>query len=143
MNNPYDIIGPISWWMDYEENPKYITIKRKKMYHKINAPTTVIKVNESYEGETIEKKIRRIVSNKEPITDGATIIHTDRRDGVQPGYDIRTDRWEVAVEAMDKVSKTHKAKREERHKVKENTTKVGDENTGKEAIKGMENEGGA
>lgn len=71
-----------------------------------------IKVNTSYEGETIEKKVARITNNKEPITDGAPLIYTDRKMGVQPEYDIRTDRFEIAVEAMDKVSKAQRAKRE-------------------------------
>lgn len=73
----------------------------------------------AYEAESLEWKIKRIMSNKEPITDGAPMIYTERKDGVQPSYNIRTDRWEVAVEAMDKVSKSHIAKREERGKVVE------------------------
>ncbi len=68
-------------------------------------------VNESYEGETLETKVKRIVTNKEPITDGAPIIYTERKDGVIPGYDIRTDRFEIAIEAMDVVSKSNLAKR--------------------------------
>lgn len=71
-------------------------------------------MNESYQGERIEQKIQRITNNKEPIKDGAPLIYTDRSEGVKEAYDIRTDRWEVAVDAMDKVSKTHLAKREQR-----------------------------
>lgn len=67
----------------------------------------------SYVGETIEAKVRRIVNNKEPIKDGAPLIYTDRKDGVLPGYNIRTDRFDVAVEAMDKVTKSKLAKRAE------------------------------
>ena len=66
--------------------------------------------NESYEGETIETKIMRIVENKEPIEDGAPLIYTERKDGVQPEYDVRTDKWEIALDAMDKVAKTNYAK---------------------------------
>lgn len=86
------------------------------MYRTTKPSKTTIKQNTSYIGETIENKIRRIVNNKEPISDGAPLIYTDRKDGVQPAMDIRTDRWEVAVEAMDKVTKAHQAKREERLK---------------------------
>lgn len=90
--------------------------------YKTNKPAkTDLKVNTSYIGETIEKKIRRIVNNKEPITDGAPLIYTDRKDGVKAEYDIRTDRFEIAVEKMDYVSKSHIAKREERHKPIEET----------------------
>lgn len=75
---------------------------------------TTINVNTSYEGETIEQKINRIVNNKEPISDGAPLIYTDRSEGVLPEMDVRTDRFEIAVDAMDKVTKSHQAKRENR-----------------------------
>ncbi|AXH76239.1 MAG: hypothetical protein [Microviridae sp.] len=83
-----------------------------KSYKKQKANITLLKVNTSYTGETIEKKIRRIENNKEPITDGAPLIYTERKNGVQPEYDIKTDRFEIAIEAMDKVSKAQVAKRE-------------------------------
>lgn len=86
------------------------------MYKFKKATETTLNVNTSYEGEPLEAKIRRIVNNKEPISDGAPLIYTDRKEGVQPGYDIRTDRFEVAIEGMDKVAKAELAKREERHK---------------------------
>ena len=38
----------------------------------------------------IEEKVRRIVNNNEPITDGAPIIFTEKKDGVLPEYNIRT-----------------------------------------------------
>ena len=69
------------------------------------------------EGEPIEHKIERVVSNKEPITDGAPSIFTERKDGVVSAYNIRTDRWEVATEAMDKVSGSIQAKRDAKGKV--------------------------
>ena len=86
------------------------------MYKPHKPSKTTLIHNDSYEGETIEKKIRRVVNNKEPITDGAPLIYTERKKGVEPQYDIRTDRFEIAVEAMDKVTKAHQAKREERQK---------------------------
>lgn len=84
-------------------------------YKKNISKTTLLKRNTSYIGETIEQKIMRIVNNKEPIRDGAPLIYTDRADGVLPEYDIKTDRFEVAIDAMDKISKSEKARREERH----------------------------
>lgn len=89
------------------------------MYKYQRAKKTSLQINESREGETIEQKIERVVNNKEPISDGAPIEYTERSEGVRPGYNIRTDRFEVAVEAMDKVTRTHTAKREERAKEKE------------------------
>lgn len=84
------------------------------MYKKTKPTKTTLIVNQSLEGETLEQKIRRIVNNKEPIHDGAPLIYTERKNGVEPQYDIRTDRFEIAVEAMDKVSGTHTAKRDQR-----------------------------
>lgn len=97
-----------------ERRPIFNKKKQKKMYKKNKANKTTITVNQAYEGETIEQKINRIVNNGEPITDGAPLIYTDRKDGVEPQYDIRTDRFEVALDAMDKVTATHQAKREMR-----------------------------
>ena len=69
------------------------------------------KTNYEYqEGESIENKVRRITENNEPITDGAPIIYTNRDDGVLPAYNIRTDRWEVAQQAMDAVNQANLAK---------------------------------
>lgn len=82
------------------------------MYKKQQIQKTTISLNQSYVGETIEQKIRRIVNNKEPITDGAPLVYTERKDGVQPEYDVRTDRWNVALDAMDKVAMAQVAKRQ-------------------------------
>lgn len=87
---------------------------------KIENSTTLV-VNQSLEGETLEEKVMRIVENNEPITDGAPIVYTDRREGVLPAYNVRTDRWDVAIDAMDKVSATRMAKREEYLSSKETT----------------------
>ena len=87
------------------------------MYKKVKQTSTSLTVRNVTEGETIEEKMRRVVNNNEPITDGAPLVYTDRKDGVLPQYDIRTDRWDVAIDAMDKVTKTETAKREARMKV--------------------------
>ena len=73
---------------------------------------TSINKNESLKGETIEMKIERIVENKEPITDGAPIIYTERKQGILPEYNIRTDRFDLAIGAMDYVSRSQIAKRD-------------------------------
>lgn len=95
------------------------------MYRYKKPTTTSIALNKAYAGETIEKKIRRILNNKEPITDGAPLIYTERKNGVEAQYNIRTDRFEIAVEAMDKVAKTYTARREEAigKRAKENMAK--------------------
>lgn len=65
---------------------------------------------ETYEGETIEKKIARITESNEPIDDGAPIIYTPKKDGVAPQYNIRADKWDIAQNAMDEVQKDRIAK---------------------------------
>ena len=45
------------------------------------------------EAEKIAEKVRRIVNNNEPITDGAPIIFTEKKHGVLPEYNIRTDSY--------------------------------------------------
>ena len=65
---------------------------------------------ESYEGESIEKKVSKLIDNNEPITDGAPIIFTEKKDGVLPQYDIRTDKWDIAQSAMDLANASKIAK---------------------------------
>lgn len=65
---------------------------------------------EEVEGETIEQKVRRIVDNNEPISDGAPLIYTERDKGVIAGYNVRTDKWDIALMAMDAVAKANIAK---------------------------------
>lgn len=96
------------------------------MYKKAIPTKTSLNVNDHIEGETIEQKIERVVNNKEPITDGAPIVYTERKDGVIPAYDPRTDKWDVAIDATDYISKSHIAKRKaalEERKLKENPPK--------------------
>lgn len=81
---------------------------RKKVLYR----TTSINKNDAKEGETLETKITRILTNGEPVKDGAPLIYTERKEGVLAGYNIRTDRFEVAVEATDKIHKSNLAKRE-------------------------------
>lgn len=78
-----------------------------------------LRCNESYEGETIEEKVDRITSNKEPITDGAPLVYTERKYGIMPAYDIRTDRWDIAMNAMNLANMSKRAKRDEMMKPKE------------------------
>lgn len=59
----------------------------------------------TYETESQIQKLRRIVENKEPIKDEAPIIYTPKSKGVMPEYDIRTDRFEVAREALEKAGR--------------------------------------
>lgn len=72
-----------------------------------------IKINQSTEGEYLELKVKKILTSQEPIEAISPIIYTARKDGVEPQYNIRSDRWDIAIEAMDKVSKSKISKRAE------------------------------
>lgn len=89
------------------------------MYNYKKPRPTSLKINTSLQGETIEEKIERIVNNNEPITDSAPLIYSERKDGVNPAYDIRTDRWEIAIDGMNRVQKSKQAAREEKGQKKE------------------------
>ena len=60
---------------------------------------------ESYEGKSIEDRCKKLVETGEPIKDTSPLIYTPREKGVMPQYDVRTDKWEIAQNAMDRVNK--------------------------------------
>lgn len=64
--------------------------------------------NLTYEAEPREVKLRKIISGEASnMEDGVfPTIYTEKKDGVQPEYDIRTDRFEVAIDAMDKINQS-------------------------------------
>ena len=85
--------------------------------YNISKSRSSFKTEELPEGEKIETLVERIMTNKEPIKDGAPIIYMDRSEGVNPSYDIRTDRMEVALEAQDSIQRTMVARRDESAKI--------------------------
>lgn len=103
------------------------------MYKTPQYNKTQIEVNESIEGETLEDKLERIISNQEGIEEGSPSIYTERKDGVLPAYDIRADKWDMALDAMDRAHKQDLLKRqtniEERQKALEDLNKKSKENT--------------
>lgn len=83
------------------------------MYRKVKYQNTSIEINESVEGETLETQVHRALTNGEGIDATANIIYTERRDGVQPEYNPRADKWEIAVDAMNKIDADNKTKRKD------------------------------
>lgn len=64
-----------------------------------------LSMENTYEAESQIQRLRRIVENKEPIKDETPTIYTPKNKGVMPEYDIRTDRFEIAREALEKAGK--------------------------------------
>lgn len=62
----------------------------------------------TYEAEPREVKLRKIISGETSnMEDGVfPTIYTEKKDGVQPEFDIRTDRFEVAIDAIDKINQS-------------------------------------
>lgn len=92
------------------------------LYGPVFPQQSQIHVNDSVEGEPIERRVERIMNNNEPITDGAPLIYTDRKDGVDPAHNIRTDRWDLALDMTDSITKQAIAKRTEFHAPKPEPT---------------------
>ena len=86
---------------------------KKMMYKKIKAAKAVIKVNEGKQGEMLERKIERLDRVGEPIEGEAPLMYRERKDGVNPETDIRTDKWEYALDGMSKASEATRAARGE------------------------------
>lgn len=83
------------------------------MAYKVGKATpTSIDRNTSTEGETIETRIERLVENNEGIDEGVDMIYTERKDGVNAELNPRTDKFEVAIEATEKIGKGWKGNRE-------------------------------
>lgn len=62
----------------------------------------------AYEAEPREVKLRKIINGESSsMEDGVfPTIYTEKKDGVMPEYDIRTDRFEVAIDAIDKINQS-------------------------------------
>ena len=75
-------------------------------------PTSRIKVDMVKTGESIEQQMRKAVAGKEPIQATAKVTYNDRKDGVLKQHDIRTDRFEVAMMATDRIHATKAAERQ-------------------------------
>ena len=61
-------------------------------------------------GESIEEMLRRLSANNEGIPDQVPAIYTPRAEGVLPDTDIRTDRFDIAIEASTKFEASDTAR---------------------------------
>lgn len=85
----------------------------KREYIKVFKSRIHTTLSQELEAKSIEQTLREALANKEPVkTNSDNLAYTERKDGVLPIYDIRTDRFEIARQAADKVNKTNAAKRQ-------------------------------
>lgn len=99
------------------------------MFRKPMFRQTGMSVNTSYEAEHFHMKIRKMMENKEPIESITPLIYTPRKEGVIPQYDIRTDKFEIAMEARNSIDATITAKVKESVDVKEEPNKEPEKET--------------
>jgi len=70
------------------------------MYKQNKFQATTLKVNESFEGESIEKKMQRVMKTGEPIEDGGVEVYYPGKE-IPFETNVRTDRFDIALEMMD------------------------------------------
>lgn len=88
----------------------------------ITIKPSTIKARNSYVGESIELKVEKLVQNKEPIPGDVPLTYTERKDGVKSETNIRTDKWDVAAEAMDKAYQANQSRRDAKAKAEAEAT---------------------
>lgn len=59
------------------------------------------------EGQSIEEVMRINTANKVQPTAMLPELYQQRGEGIDPLCDIRTDKFDMAIEAMDKVTRLH------------------------------------
>lgn len=76
---------------------------RRKQNYKTNINTT----RNLREGQSIEEVMRINTANKVQPAPMLPELYQARSEGIDPLCDVRTDKFEMAMEAMDKVTRLH------------------------------------
>lgn len=72
----------------------------------------ILAINESYEGNSLEMQIADRMSGINIELGGKALLYTERKDGVLPQTDIRTDRFDIAMMAYKSVEDARIAQRD-------------------------------
>lgn len=82
----------------------------------INTKTS-LRVNQAFAGESIEKSIARMINNGEQWEANTILerVYTERKDGVLPETNIRSDAFEMAIQAVNQKIENHIKERTKRH----------------------------
>lgn len=73
-------------------------------FRKIKNTNDNLCTTEAFDGQSIEEKVFEAVNSKSPIEAVAPMVYSERKDGVLPETNIRTDRFEIAQEAMNSIA---------------------------------------
>lgn len=63
------------------------------------------------QGQSLEEFLRKAMIGNEPIQATAKLTYNDRKEGVLPQHDIRTDRFDLAMMETDKIHASKAAAR--------------------------------
>lgn len=69
-----------------------------------------LNVNDTYEGESIETLVAKRMEGGEIELGGKALLYTERKDGVLPETNIRTDKFDLALMAQDAIAKSARAR---------------------------------
>ena len=69
-----------------------------------------IRIENTTEGQSIEERVRRDSELHAEVEQISPMIYTEAKNGVMPQYDIRTDRQEIALDAIDHYTASEQAK---------------------------------
>lgn len=83
-------------------------------YSKKIKQTTQISCNESYEAQSLEEQIKAATIGNQKIQADGSLIFTERKKGVEPQYNIRTDRFDLALDQIEKYDKMTAAQRDDK-----------------------------
>lgn len=100
----------------------FIMIKHRKINQRTHF---FLKTTEEYTGESLEDKVRRTMEAGTPVEAISPMVYTERKEGVRPETNIRTDRFEIAQNAMGTIADGIRTKRTERMTTDTATPDVG------------------
>lgn len=93
----------------------------------INQDIRNLKTTKSFVGQSLEEKVNKVISSGAPVEAVSPMVYTERKDGVRPEMNIRTDKWAIAQDAMSTIAKGIRGKREQRMSAKEDKPASGNE----------------
>lgn len=73
-------------------------------------------------GQTIENEIAAALKANQPIDSSKQLIYTEKKEGVIPAFDHRTDRFAAAMESVDSFWKERRQKYEKKQQEKQEPT---------------------
>lgn len=74
--------------------------------------------NETVEGESIEQKMEKILAGKEKVELTRSPVYQERRAGIEPQYNIRTNKMEILQDAVQTATQKYFEARDLRGKIR-------------------------